>query len=236
MADYPTIRKKQPEGRFRIHFGRKLQIDMDVNFLFVVDVSGSMYGQRIASVNAALAECMAELRQIAASGNYAIKASVVTFAEKMQVYKMNEYPGEMDLPQLKVEPQEDGFYLLTSYSCLYKGLMYLFQKEKIQDGNQGKNTFIFLFSDAKPVDSKKYADSYREIQQCVPFKNAEKYVAYADEESDEYNKNTVMFVDYKAEHIKRISGIAGEIGKLQMTFFSDISGYGSEMEYDQLFV
>lgn len=44
-----------------------------VNFLFVIDVSGSMYGQKIASVNASLAECIAELKQIVYSGRYDIK-------------------------------------------------------------------------------------------------------------------------------------------------------------------
>lgn len=39
-----------------------------VNFLFVIDVSGSMYGQKIASVNASLTECLAELKQIGYSG------------------------------------------------------------------------------------------------------------------------------------------------------------------------
>ena len=57
-----------------------------VNFLFVIDVSGSMYGQKIASVNASLTECLAELKQIGYSGRYDIKVSMVTFAEKMQLW------------------------------------------------------------------------------------------------------------------------------------------------------
>jgi len=207
-----------------------------INFLFVVDVSGSMYGQKIASVNASLTECMAELKQIEYSSKCDLRISIVTFAEKMQIHKVNEKPENISSPHLKVEPQADGLYLITSFGCLYKGLKYLFDNKKISDGKQGKNTFVFLFSDAKPVDEKAYNDAYEAIQNCIEFKNATKYVGYVEDGSDKFNRETVKFVDYKADHIVRSSEVSGEIGKLQMTFFSDITSQSDNAKYDQIFV
>lgn len=207
-----------------------------VNFLFVIDVSGSMHGQKIASVNASLTECIAELKQIVYSGRYDIKVSMVTFAEKMQLYKVNEPPDNIGASNIKVELQEDGLYLITSFGCLYKGLKYLFDSKKISDGKQGKDTFIFLFSDAKPVDKKEYNVAYEAIQNCTEFKNATKYVGYVEDDTDKFNRETVKFVDYKADHIVRASEMSGEISKLQLTFFSDFTSQRDNVKYDQIFV
>lgn len=207
-----------------------------VNFLFVIDVSGSMHGQKIASVNASLTECLAELKQMEFSGKYDIKVSMVTFAEKMQLHKINEKPENIGAPHIKVEPQADGFYLVTSFTCLYKGLKHLFENRKITDGKQGKNSFVFLFSDAKPVDGQDYTEAFEAIQHCSEFKNATKYVGFVEEESDIFNKDTVKFVDYKADHIVRASEMSEEIRKLQMTFFSDFSNQSDNAKYDQIFV
>lgn len=207
-----------------------------VNFLFVIDVSGSMYGQKIASVNASLTECMAELKQIGYSDRYDFKVSMMTFAEKMQLHKVNEKPDNIGAPHIKVEPQADGLYLITSFGCLYKGLKILFDNKKISDGKQGKNTFIFLFTDAKPVDQKEYNAAYEAIQNCTGFKNAIKYVGYVEDDSDKFNRETVKFVDYKADHIVRASEMSGKISKLQMTFFSDFTSQSENAKYDQIFV
>lgn len=207
-----------------------------VNFLFVIDVSGSMYGQKIASVNASLAECMTELKQIGYSDRYVFKVSILTFAEKMKLHKVNEKPDNIGAPHIKVEPQADGLYLITSFGCLYKGLKYLFDNKKISDGKQGKNTFIFLFTDAKPVDQNEYNAAYEAIQNCTGFKNAVKYVGYVEDDSDKFNRETVKFVDYKADHIVRVSEISGEFSKLQMTFFSDFTSQSDNAKYDQIFV
>ena len=63
-----------------------------VNFLFVIDVSGSMYGQKIASVNASLTECLAELKQIGFSGRYGGHAP----AGRETVHHYLPFPGRPD--------------------------------------------------------------------------------------------------------------------------------------------
>ena len=95
------------------------------NFLFVVDVSGSMYGQKIASVNAALTECLAAIKQIGFSGQYDINVSIATFAEKLHLQKVNQKPESIEALNIKVEPLEDGFYLVTSFASLYISLYHI---------------------------------------------------------------------------------------------------------------
>ena len=207
-----------------------------VNFLFVIDISGSMYGKKIASVNASLSECVAELKQIGYSGQYDIKVSVVSFADKMEVHKLNEKPDNIGALHLKVEPQSDGLYRITSYNCLYSGLKKMFDKNEISDKKQGKNTFVLLFTDGRPVDMDEYHKAYENICNCERYKNATKYVGYVEEETDMFNRETVRFVDFKAEHIVRASEMSSEIGKLQMTFFSDATSPSDKAKYDQIFV
>lgn len=194
-----------------------------INFLFVVDVSGSMYGQKIASVSASLTECLAELKQLEFSGDYDIKVSLVTFAEKMQIRELNEKPDNISTSQITVEPKSNGFFSLTSFTCLYRGLHHLLEK-KITDGKQGKNTFIILFSDAKPVDRKGYLKYVKEAESCPEFNNAARYVGFSEEESDKYSEETVRFVNCRADRIVSASEIPGEIVKLQMMFFSEYNG------------
>lgn len=67
-----------------------------VKFLFIIDVSGSMYGQKIAAVNAALTECLAELRQIGCLNDYDIQVSIATFAEKNAASHIKSESGQCD--------------------------------------------------------------------------------------------------------------------------------------------
>lgn len=207
-----------------------------VNFLFIIDVSGSMYGQKIAAVNASLAECIFELKRIEYSEKYDIRVSVATFAENMQLCRGNENPDHIIIPNIEVKLQADGLYLTTSFSCLYRELKYLFDSKKITDGKQGMNTFIILFSDAKPVDREDYEAAYQAIQSCMEFRNAAKYVGYAEDGSDRFNRETVRFVDYKAERIVNVSEISDEISRLQRTLFSGFNDRNDNGNYDWMFV
>lgn len=206
-----------------------------VNFLFVIDVSGSMYGQKISSVNAALMECLTELKQISCSDDeYDIKVSIITFAETMQIQVINENPRSISAPHINVEAKTDGFYSVTYYDCMYNGLRQLFENGRIADEKQGENTFVFLISDAKPVDENDYRDAFDKIQRISGFKNAARYFSFAEEKSDKYNKNSVRFVNYKADRIIRVPEMPGEISKLQMTFFTDF--FSTNDIYDEIFV
>lgn len=154
----------------------------------------------------------------------------------MQLHILNQNPDSVIAPCFKVEPQSDGFYPLTSFECLYKGLQSLFDNNEFDDGKQGENTLIYLFSDAKPVDSKTYENVFETMQNYPSYKNAAKYIAFVDEKEDKYNKHTIKFVDYKAEKIIQMIDIPGEISKLQMTFFSNFSSPDENERYDRIFI
>ena len=118
---------------------------------------------------------------------------------------------------------------------MYKGLKYLFDSKTIFDGQQGKNTFIFLFSDARAVDEKAYNAAYEAIQNCIEFKNAIKYFGYVEVDCGKFNRETVRFVDCKADRIVSVSEVPREISKLQMTFFANFTSMRDNTKYDQIF-
>lgn len=205
-----------------------------VNFLFVVDVSGSMYGQKIASVNGVLAECLSEIRQLAAATNYEILVSVAIFAEKMRMEVQNEPAVKVSTPRLQVVKQSSGFYPLTSYSCLYQGMEAIFENNMLNDGNKGNNTFVFLFSDGKP-DSEAYERALRTAKSSETFRNAIKYVVLTNMKSKEFRRDILLFADGREERVLEEQEVPAEIGKLQMTFFADTASQGSRDPYDRIF-
>lgn len=207
-----------------------------IQFLFLVDVSGSMYGQKIASVNAVLSECLAEIKQIAFMGDYDIRIGILTFADSMRWYKVNETPESIVAPNIKVEPKEDGFYPITSFRILYKGIQQILSSGKVSDDKEGKNTFMFLFSDMKPVDDAEYEEVFTGLQKHSVFGHTTRYAVYVDENEDIYNKETIRFVNCKAERVLRMTEIPREISQLQMTFFAGLSGNGMNDEFDDIFV
>ena len=195
-----------------------------VEFVFLADVSGSMYGTKIASVNAVLNECIAELKQIGQNmSGYDIEVSVFGFAESMKTYSMCEKIASVESPVLKVEKHADGFYMLTSFTCLYEGITKLFKEKYIDDGEDGINTFVILITDGKAVDSDEYEFAYDQAKACSAFRKAAKYVGFADESADKYNQETVKFVEYQANRICSLIDLPMEINNLQMTYFTDLS-------------
>jgi uncharacterized protein YegL len=200
-------------------------------FLFIVDVSGSMFGQKIASVNAVLAECMVELRQLKEVTDSEIRVSLISFAEEMERHFVGKKPEEVTVPKLEVKKNTDGFYQTTSYSGLYQGLKNLYDSNALEDGRQGKNTFFYFFTDGKPSDRWEYKNALEILQDCTAFKNAERYTAFVGEHEDKYKRSTIHFVNYQADHIMRAVSVPREIGRLQMTAAID-SGYLNEDSFD----
>ena len=207
-----------------------------IEILFVIDVSGSMYGQKIASVNAAITECLAELKALGHSEYFDIVVSIAAFDEKMRLYQLNEKIENIEAPNIQVKKKADGFYPVTSFRCLYRGLKYLFDNHKTDDGNQGKNTIIILLSDAKPIDEQEYEQDWEILKSCPNYKNALKYVVFTEEKQDKFNRNTVKFVDYKADNIIRTDFLTEEISKLQRTFFANFFNQEDNARYDRIFV
>ena len=68
-----------------------------------------MYGQKIASANAVLRECLDEIKNINETGSYDLKVSVVTFADKMWMNLQNKDGMNLVAPNLEVKKGTDGF-------------------------------------------------------------------------------------------------------------------------------
>lgn len=197
-----------------------------ISFVFIVDVSGSMYGQKIASVNACLRECMEEIRGFSDMGGYELKVSVMVFAEKMRLLYQDKDIMDIEVSDVVVEKGMDGFYPITSYSCLYSGLKQYFEKQAGRSytgrTNEGDgSTYVVLMTDGKPTDPKQYEKERTQANNCMEFLKAVKYVAIADEQTEKYNDATISFVDFRAERIVRLSELPSEMRKLGMLAFAD---------------
>lgn len=209
-----------------------------ISFIFAVDVSGSMYGQKIASANAVLRECLDEIKNINDTGRYELKVSVVTFADKMWMNLQNKDGMNVISPKLEVKKNPDGFYPITSFGSLYRGLQVLFGDQKFSVERGDKHTFLFLITDAKPVDQ--FAEDFHKLNSMETYKKTAKYVAVTDDQQEKYSNVTVEFVDYKADRIVRMSDLPNEIRKIKIAEFSGMNenafGSSSNSVYDEIFV
>ncbi len=84
-----------------------------VSFLFLIDTSGSMHGQKISAVNAVLAECFDEMRDTDACGGFKIYIGAAVFHEEIKVIQ-EAGRALQDLACAAVEKGEDGFWPVTS--------------------------------------------------------------------------------------------------------------------------
>ena len=206
-----------------------------INFVFFVDVSGSMYGQKIASVNASVSECISELKQLETSTDKTIRVTIVTFAEKLSANPLNKAPSEISIPNMGVVLQPDGFYSTTSYNELYRGIRFLLIKNYIADQKKGESTYMFLFSDAKPVDSKEYDQAYNALQGMEFFKNSHRYFANVNDNLDIMTTDILKFVDYNGKQVIPAAEASQVISKLSVELSSDSFGQGDNDKYSDIF-
>jgi hypothetical protein len=124
----------------------------------------------------------------------------------------------MTMPTLTVKKGEDGFYPVTSFGSLYRGLQVLYGDGKFHVELGEKHTYLFLLTDAKPVDE--FAEDHKKLQGVPAYKDTVKYVALTEEQTEKYSDTTVEFVDYRADRIVRMEEMPNEIRKLKMTELS----------------
>ena len=111
-------------------------------FFFVLDISGSMYGQKIAAVNAALTEGMDVLRGLDEKEH--MYASLAVFHEQMELLQPAKKVREQRFPYVTVEAGAEGFYPTTSYACLCRGLWELMKNGMSWD-------YLFLITGLQTV-------------------------------------------------------------------------------------
>ncbi len=191
-----------------------------ISFWFIVDVSGSVHGQKIAAVNAVLTECLDELKSIDGMVNDTLCMGLIAFSDKMEVINEGEPVSSITLPQIVVKQGEDGFYPITSYACLYDGMERVVKELSLM-GKKNNQNYLFLVTDGKAADSGEYMEQLENAKNCVAYKKAYRYVAIVGDDLEVLDSDTLCFVDYKADRIMKLVDLPSEISKFKLTCFSD---------------
>lgn len=123
--------------------------------LALVDLSGSMRGQPVASVGVQLQELLWELREIHMPGESRLWFGLMAFHEEIQ-WLLPPTPVDqvVELPQLQVLPRKDGFYPTTSYEAMLMRLTYYLFAEPHFWPEKPDDLELILFTDGRPTDGK----------------------------------------------------------------------------------
>lgn len=194
----------------------------EATLIFLVDTSGSMFGQKIQSVNAATAECLEVLRE---NQTDSLEIGYVTFHEQMGqiVLKKN-----MTAPVFQVLSNSSGFYPMTSFACLYKGIC------KLLADDWREQLYLILVTDGKPVDTGEYTQFLEQAKSLENFRRAERYVALVGNETDMVNTDVLNFVGFQADKIFPLAHSSSLMSHIRGEIFGSEKS-GNETQYDQIF-
>ncbi len=181
-----------------------------VTVLFIVDTSGSMYGQKIGSVNAAMAECIESVRQLKQWHNYVCRVEFATFDENMKEPVMMEDLNYSAIPYFEVEAKWNGFYSLTSFYGLYRGIQTYLEKGQGQTGQ----LYIFLITDGKPADRGTYMERLERVKSMERFRKAKRYVVLVGNEKITTDNDILEFVEFQANKVIGLVDLSSEILKI----------------------
>lgn len=201
------------------------------SFLFLVDTSGSMYGQRIAAVNAALTEGLEEIRQMEAYGGEPMDVTMAVFHEQMELLERRKEITEFGLPHLTVEAGPDGFYPVTSYAGLCRGLRDRFSEGETWD-------YLFVVTDGRPADPEEYLAELEQLENDSGYRKACRYVVLTGDDSGSLKREILHFVDDQADRVIRLADLSNQLSGIRMTLqFSDhTEGSGESYErYKEIF-
>lgn len=179
-------------------------------FFFVLDISGSMYGQKIAAVNAALTEGMDVLRGLDEKEH--MYASLAVFHEQMELLQPAKKVREQRFPYVTVEAGAEGFYPTTSYACLCRGLWELMKNGMSWD-------YLFLITDGKPADEGEYTKEMEQLKILEGYRNACTYVVLTGEDSWNLERDLLRLADDRADRVIRLLDLSSELSRIGMTFY-----------------
>ena len=201
---------------------------MILNVLFIIDVSGSMRGTRIASVNYALENIFKELRH-KDDLNSVIKVGIMEFCNE-GVWKT---PQPILIDDYVFTPIE-AKYAYTSYSSAFIALEQKLHRSEFMNPNLGEYfaPVILFISDGEPVDTKLYPDALNRLKANGWFKKSSKYaIAVGDEAKNERVgsilaqftgvRENVRYADEGAALCDLIEFIAIRASEVQTSMVSD---------------
>lgn len=182
-------------------------------FLFFVDISGSMLGKNISVVNAAIAEAINVIQQSNVEKKCNVQIGIYSFNDKVYtVTKLNsiEY---VTSPILRIVPDKEGFYSLSSFNSLYNGMNELFNRMKY-DANRDC-VFLFVASDGKATDIENDIIIHS-LRNNPIYQNAEKYISLPDLEWQNVQNNVKQFVENNSSNAISLEQLPDLIAKLQV--------------------
>lgn len=152
---------------------------MTLLLIFLIDVSGSMRGVRIAQVNYALENIFKELRR-KDNLEAKFKVAILEFS--------NEAVWKTEEPQLLDDYAFVPIVASPSYTCYGKAFRALERKlhsNAFMDPENGEYfaPLILFISDGEPMDKLEYQKALKELNENVWFKKASKYAIAVGKEA-----------------------------------------------------
>ncbi len=175
-ADKDSLSKTVPASGVRSSVADNRQI---LNILFMIDVSGSMRGERIAQVNYAMENIIKELRR-RDDVNSAIKIGIMEFSDEAEWVTSQPVPLE-DFPFTQIEAKP----WITCYAKAFELLNQKLRREEFLNPNLGEYfaPLILFITDGEPVDVSDYPAALNKLKQNGWFKKSSRYAIAVGEES-----------------------------------------------------
>ncbi len=161
---------------------------MILNIIFVIDVSGSMRGTRIAQVNYALENIFKELKN-RDDLNSVVKVAIMEFCD-VGIWKT---PQPLLLEDFIFTPI-DVKYAYTNYGNAFVELEKKLHKTEFFNPNLGEYfaPLILFISDGEPVDVNFYPSALEVLKNNPWFKRASKYAIAVGEEAKNMKVGSIM--------------------------------------------
>ena len=147
--------------------------------LFVIDVSGSMRGQRIAQVNYALENIFKELRR-RDDANARIKIGIMEFCDEAEWVTQQPVPLE-DYIFTRIDAQP----WITNYGKAFDKLREVLHRSKFMNPSLGEYfaPLIMFITDGEPVDVNEYPAALARLNNNGWFNKSAKYAIAVGEEA-----------------------------------------------------
>lgn len=191
-ADDISLNETPPASQVRSTIAEHRQI-LDV--LFLIDVSGSMKGQRIAQVNYALENIFKELNR-QDDVNSSIKIGIMAFSEKAKWVTPQPVPLE-DYVFTKIEAQP----WITCFGKAFDALNNKLRRNAFMNPNLGEYfaPLILFITDGEPVDVDEYPEALTRLKKNGWFRKSSKYAIAVGEEArtEEIARLLAQFTDVR---------------------------------------
>lgn len=237
-----SLSETEPVSHFKSTMAENRQI---LNILFVIDVSGSMRGQRIAQVNYALENIFKELRR-RDDANAQIKIAIMEFSEEAKWVTPQPMPLEdYVFTQITAQPW------ITNYGKAFEKLGEVLHRSRFMNPSLGEYfaPLILFVTDGEPVDVKEYPLALLQLKKNGWFNKSAKYAIAVGEEAKNEEigqllaaftgiRENVRFADEGDALCNLIEYIAIRASEVQSSMVSrpsDDEGSGSDSGYSSIF-